>query len=185
MTEQHHTRSSNPLNANLVSFILIINFVVIGGLISANKPQSNGEAHSEVALGAPTVTPPPPTLTSTPPPATSTPEQIDIAGEFEGDAAKGEVLFNTFQAEAGFACATCHRADSEDRLIGPGLLNVRTRAETRVDGLDAVQYIRTSIIDPGNYVVDGFPDGLMPRNWAAIYAGDPINDLIAYLLSLQ
>jgi len=38
MTEQQHSHDAKPLSANLVSFILIINFIVIGGLILANMP---------------------------------------------------------------------------------------------------------------------------------------------------
>ena len=102
-----------------------------------------------------------------------------------GDAANGEALFNTFQPDAGFACATCHRANSEDRLIGPGLLNVSSRAETRVDGLSALQYIYVSVTNPDAYVVDGFPDSLMPENWAEIYSIDEIRDIMAYLMTLQ
>src|SRR5690606_10220391 len=104
------------------------------------------------------------------PTPTTMPEQIAPVASFAGDAANGEVLFNTLQAEAGFACATCHRADSEARLIGPGLLNVGTRAETRVEGLSAIEYIRTSIVNPSAYVVESFPDKLMPQNWAEIYS---------------
>ena len=78
-----------------------------------------------------------------------------------------------------------HRADSEDRLVGPGLLNVAARAAVRVDGLSAVAYIRTSIVNPNIYIVEGFPDGLMPQNWAEIYSEEQINDLIAYLLTVQ
>jgi hypothetical protein len=70
-------------------------------------------------------------------------------------------------------------------LIGPGLLNVGTRAESRVEGLSAIEYIRTSIVNPGAYVVESFPDELMPQNWAEINAEDEINDLIAYLLTLE
>ncbi|MBZ0276612.1 MAG: DUF3179 domain-containing protein [Anaerolineae bacterium] len=103
----------------------------------------------------------------------------------QGDAANGQALFNTFQADAGFACSTCHFPDKEDRLIGPGLLNVSTRAETRVAGLSAYDYIHTSIVDPGAFVVPDFPDGLMPRNWAQIYSEQQINDIIAYLLTLK
>ena len=145
----------------------------------------------------PTVTPEPPTVTATSRPPTVTPSlppptalptsesELTRVGNVAGDAANGEALFNTFQGDAGFACATCHRADSEERLIGPGLLIVGARAETRVDGTDTVEYIRTSIINPGAYVVETFPDGLMPQNWADIYAEDEINDLIAYLLTLE
>lgn len=41
-----------------------------------------------------------------------------------GDPENGEVLFNTLQPTVGFACATCHRVDSDETLIGPGLINV-------------------------------------------------------------
>ena len=102
-----------------------------------------------------------------------------------GDAARGEELFNTFQADAGFACMTCHLPDSEDMLIGPGLLNVFTRAETRVDGQTAEEYIYTSIVSPSTYVVDGFTDGLMPGNWAEIYNDESILDIMAYLQTLE
>ncbi len=106
-------------------------------------------------------------------------------GAIEGDPANGQVLFNTFQAEANFACATCHYVDKEDQLIGPGLLNVSARAVERVAGLDAYDYIHTSIVDPGAFVVPNYPDNLMPRNWAQIYSDQQIADLIAYLFTLQ
>lgn len=41
-----------------------------------------------------------------------------------GDPERGEVLFNTVQPAIGFACATCHRVDTTERLVGPGLLGV-------------------------------------------------------------
>lgn len=104
--------------------------------------------------------------------------------ETVGDPASGEVLFRTFQSEVGFMCATCHWTDSEDRLIGPGLLNVPLRAQTRVAGQDAVDYLFESIIDPDAFVVDNFPAGLMPQTWEDVYTEDEIHDLVAYLLTL-
>jgi len=101
------------------------------------------------------------------------------------DADNGSVLFQTFQPDAGFGCSTCHRSDSEDRLIGPGLLNVGTRAETRVQGQSALEYIYISITSPSEFVVPEFPDGLMPPNWTDIYSEDEIYDIIAYLLTLE
>jgi cytochrome c2 len=102
-----------------------------------------------------------------------------------GDPNNGEVLFNTFQREAGFMCATCHWVDTEAQLIGPGLLNIALRAQTRVEDQDAVDYLFESIVDPDAYVVDGFPAGLMPDNWAQIYSEDELYDLVAYLLTLR
>lgn len=122
--------------------------------------------------------------------STSTPVPLEELDAFarviaSHDAENGAILFQTFQPEAGFACSTCHRSDSEDRLIGPGLLNVGTRAETRVTGQPALEYIYTSMTSPSEYVVPEYPDELMPANWAEIYSEDEIYDIIAYLLTLE
>lgn len=102
-----------------------------------------------------------------------------------GDTVNGEVLFTTFQADAGFACSTCHFVANENRLIGPGLLNVSSRANNRVDGETAYDYIFTSITNPDAYIVDSFTGDLMPENWAEIYSEGEINDIIAYLWTLN
>jgi mono/diheme cytochrome c family protein len=201
MAEHQPIRTSNALHANLVVFIFIVNFIVIGGLILATmpaSPQVGEEEQPVVALVAsaaatplpPTVTPPEPTLMATPLPPTaataSIPTQAPVVqNAFAGDPANGQVLFNTFQPAASFACATCHYVDREDQLIGPGLLNVSRRAESRVPGMSVYDYLHTSIVNPGAFVVPNFPDGLMPRNWAEIYSEQEINDLIAYLMTLQ
>lgn len=137
-----------------------------------------------------------------------------------GDPVRGEQLFNTIQPEVGFACATCHRVDTTERLIGPGLLGVGNPAhdpsahmaeggEESTGGMnmggmnmgsndntsdstsmmmnmemDPAMYIRMSIMNPGAFVVPGFPDNLMPRTYAQIFTETDINDLIAYLISL-
>jgi mono/diheme cytochrome c family protein len=110
------------------------------------------------------------------------PEQFALRAS--ADATRGEQLFNTFQPAAGIACATCHRVDSEERLVGPGLLNVGNRAQSRVSGLSAVAYLRQSIVNPGAYVVAGYAD-LMPKNWGQIFSEAQIDDLIAYLFTLK
>ena len=132
------------------------------------------------------------------PTQTPTPEESDETTEISGDnpspaqllvglsdAENGAELFQLFQAEAGFACSTCHRPDSEDRLIGPGLLNIAQRAETRVDGQDAATYLYNAIINPDEYVVETFTDDLMPENWNTIYTQAEIYDIVAYLLTLE
>jgi mono/diheme cytochrome c family protein len=137
---------------------------------------------------APTSTPVP--ATSTPEPATNTPEPTEAPTEQPaaapaGNPANGQVLFNTFEAAANFACSTCHRVDSEEQLIGPGLLNVSVRAETRVPGQTAEEYIRNSILHPSDFVVENYPDMLMPQVYSTVFTEDEINDLIAYLFTLK
>ncbi len=100
------------------------------------------------------------------------------------DPVSGKQLFNAFQPAAGIACATCHRVDSEERLVGPGLLNVGIRARTRIAGLSAVEYLHQSIVSPSAYVVEGYAD-LMPKNWGKVFSEKQIDDLIAYLLTLK
>lgn len=201
MGKQHPPHHERPLNATLVAFILVINFVVIGGIILANTPDLFRPASREgiAALSTSTMTPHPPTATAVPPTATPlppTPMSLPTAtvppteapaaqGATEVDPENGQVLFNTFQPAASFACATCHYVDREDQLIGPGLLNVSQRAESRVPDMGVEEYLHTSIVDPGAFVVPNFPDGLMPRNWAEIYSEQEINDIIAYLMTLQ
>lgn len=100
------------------------------------------------------------------------------------DAANGQRLFNTFQPAAGIACSTCHRVDSEERLVGPGLLNVGTRAATRVKGQSAIAYLHDSIVNPSAYVVEGYAD-IMPKTWGKVFTEAQIDDIISYLLTLK
>jgi len=149
------------------------------------------------ATSAPSDTPIPPTPTSEP---TSTPTEeltqtieptpAQIASPIDrlvviSDAENGEILFNTFQASTGFACGTCHSADSEKRLIGPGLLNIKDRAGNRVEGQSVAEYINNSIKNPNEYIVDSFPADLMPTNWSEVYSDNEIFDIVAYLMTLE
>ncbi len=140
----------------------------------------------------PTSTSVPPTNTSEPP--TNTPEPTDAPAEttggegetvLTGDPVNGQALFQTFVPEANFACNTCHLVDSEAQLIGPGLLNVGIRAATRVEGQTAEEYLHNSILHPSDYVVENYPDMLMPQVYATVFSEDEINDLVAYLFTLQ
>ncbi len=117
---------------------------------------------------------------------TTAPDSSGLLTELpaSADPSQGDQIFHKFNPITGMACATCHRTDSEERLIGPGLLHVGQRAATRVNGLTAIAYIYQSIIDPSAYVVDGYPD-IMPKNWAKALTQAQIENVIAYLLSLK
>jgi cytochrome c2 len=68
--------------------------------------------------------------------------QLDIALSV-GDPAAGEILFTTFRDEVSFACATCHRVDSIEQLIGPGLLGVGSPAHDPAAHADEVNAAHT------------------------------------------
>ena len=149
----------------------------------------------------PTDTPVPPTATPTPEPtatptplptATPEPTATPILSPIDRmvavrDPEKGKVLFETFQdsAGSGYSCSNCHLPTSEKTNIGPGLLNIKTRAATRIEGLTAAEYIYESITDSMAYTVEGFEADLMPQNWAEIYNDLEIFDIVAYLLTLE
>jgi nitric oxide reductase subunit C len=81
-------------------------------------------------------------------------------------------------------CSTCHSLEPDVIIVGPSLAGVATRAETRVPGMTAEQYLRDSIINPGDFVVPNFPDA-MQRNLGDKLSADQINDIIAFLLTLK
>lgn len=145
-------------------------------------------------------------------------EELDVmeVARSIGDPELGKLLFNAFRSEVSFACATCHRVDSTDVLIGPGLLgvagtthdhNAHNAAEPTADSHDdhteateataeptpavertieeAVAYLRTSIVDPSAFVAQGSVDNLMPKTYSEFLSEQEVNDLVAYLFTLQ
>lgn len=60
-------------------------------------------------------------------------------------------------------CTSCHSlaGASKTGQIGPDLTGLADRAGDRVEGLEAEDYIRQSVLDPEAFVVDGY-SSLMP-----------------------
>lgn len=152
----------------------------------------------------PTATPLPPTATEVPPTVPPTAEATEVATEAVeqtaeggeegaavnpediGDPEAGAALFVTGDVGVGAtACNTCHFADQEMALVGPGLLGLPERAGNRVPGKDAVTYIRESIVNPNAYVVEGFFESVMPQTYGQVLSEEQINNLVAYLLTLH
>jgi mono/diheme cytochrome c family protein len=100
-----------------------------------------------------------------------------------GDAQAGATLFAAATIGTNPGCKTCHTLDGT-KLVGPSLQGVGTRAATRVQGETAEQYLRTSIIDPNAYVVEGFTQGVMP-SFKTVLDDTQLNNLVAYLLTLK
>jgi len=90
---------------------------------------------------------------------------------------QGQQVFNA-------RCATCHALVPDTIIIGPSLSGVATRAETRVDGQTAEEYLQLSVLRPGDYVVEGFTD-IMITNFSKELTNEDMNALMAFLLSLK
>ncbi len=78
-------------------------------------------------------------------------------------------------------CTACHSTTSEN-LVGPGLAGIGERAGTRVPGLGADAYIKQSILEPGEFVVDGFSPVMTPFDSLSVAE---VEGLIAYLNTLN
>ena len=90
------------------------------------------------------------------------------------------------QVYAEQGCATCHEPGLMNlwRPVGPPLDHIGTVAQGRQPGVPARQYIRQSIVDPGAFVVPGYPDS-MPRGLAGRLSPADLDALVAYLASLR
>ncbi len=166
---------------------------------TATSPALEASVDEATATMPPTATALPPTQTArpeptatptTPPTATSEPTSAPVQSPVDRlvavrDVEKGAEFFGTFQDAANYACSNCHLADSEKTNLGPGLLNIKDRAATRVEGMSAAEYIYQSIVDSQAYTVEGFDPELMPQNWAEIYSDLQIFDIVAYLMTLE
>lgn len=104
-----------------------------------------------------------------------------------GDAARGEELY--MQTVIGSAsapgCVTCHSMEPDVVLVGPSHNGVGARAASYEEGKTAETYLRESIVNPDAHLVDGFTAGVMYQNYEADLSARDINDLVAYLLTLQ
>jgi hypothetical protein len=81
-------------------------------------------------------------------------------------------------------CTSCHFLDSEDTLIGPGLLNLSERAGTRVPGEGPYTYTYNAIRYSQVHIVEGFPAGLMP-SYDGVLNDEAVYNIIAYLWTLH
>ncbi|MEK6255942.1 MAG: cytochrome c [Chloroflexota bacterium] len=108
------------------------------------------------------------------------PDPIFVEVDSSDPALRGRALF------AQLPCTACHAVTGTSSGIGgPSLDGVATRAANSVDGLSAEEYLRQSILDPSAYVVEDYLDGLMPANFADLLSPEQLEDLIAFLLTLE
>ncbi len=104
-----------------------------------------------------------------------------------GNAANGEALFAqpTIGTNNAPGCITCHSLEPDVVIVGPSQAGLATRAQSRVPGMSAADYIHQSIVEPNAYVVEGFAEGLMYQFYGQDLTEDQINDLVAYTLTLE
>ena len=111
---------------------------------------------------------------------------IDVGdGQLLAQADAGRSLYFETTLGTNAGCRICHSLDPGVTLVGPSFAGVATRAETRVPGLSATDYLKQSIVDPDAYVVEGFPAGQMVPNYLDLLSEEDIDNLVAFLLTLK
>jgi ferredoxin len=101
------------------------------------------------------------------------------------DPIAGERLYYESSLGTNASCRICHSLEPDENLVGPSFAGIATRAENRVPGLTAEEYIRQSIIDPDAFVVEGYPSGLMIPTLSENLSDEQVDDLVAFLLTLE
>ena len=97
----------------------------------------------------------------------------------------GSELFSAKALGSSPGCVTCHSLTPDQVLVGPSLAGVARRADGRVAGMNAAEYLERSIIAPGAYIVDTFDGPKMPDNYAEILSSEQIDSIVTYLLEMR
>lgn len=83
-------------------------------------------------------------------------------------------------------CGACHAIEGiSTGAVGPDQNNIGELAATRQEGVSAEEYIRSSILNPNEYVVEGFNEGIMPQNYGELLSPQELDDLVAFLLAQE
>lgn len=156
------------------------------------------EGDDEAVTSVPTATPtmPSPTATSAPteaPTEAPSPTAVptEVSQDLPGDPENGEWLFNNWaNQETSQFCVTCHNAEEPIPGTGPYLYGIANVATDRVPELSAEEYLRQSILNPNDFIAPSQGDsnwaaGVMPDNWNLYLTAEDIDDIVAYLLTLD
>jgi cytochrome c2 len=101
------------------------------------------------------------------------------------DPKAGESIYYETASGVNAGCRICHSLDKGETIIGPSFYGLADRAGNRVPGMTAEEYLYQSIVDPNAFVVSGYPSGQMIQNFGKILTEEQINDLIAFLMTME
>jgi mono/diheme cytochrome c family protein/outer membrane murein-binding lipoprotein Lpp len=116
-------------------------------------------------------------------------DEITLAlASLEGDAARGEQLYNgdtRTELRQRLACSSCHLGGAQapaTEVTWDNVVNIRLN-EGQFSGYTAEQYLAESIVAPNDYVVEGYASGVMPQQYSEQMSVQDMADIIAYLQS--
>jgi mono/diheme cytochrome c family protein len=103
------------------------------------------------------------------------------SGPVEGEVRPPDELF------VSMGCQGCHNLNEDQTPtnrgpVAPHLGNLDERAGATVAGEDAATYVYNSIAQPNAYVVEGYPSGIMPQQFATTMSEEEITNLSQWIL---
>lgn len=101
------------------------------------------------------------------------------------DPKAGEQIYYENATGVNAGCRICHSLTKDEKIIGPSFYGIADRAGKRIPGMEAEEYLRQSILEPNAFIVPGYPSGQMIQNFGDILTEEQIQDLIAFLLTLE
>lgn len=111
-----------------------------------------------------------------------------------GDPERGERLYRqqTIGSTGAPGCVACHSLEPGEIRVGPSHAGLATRAGQIVasgayagEATTAAEYLRESILDPNVHVVEGFDPGVMYQKYNEVLSDQDVDDLVAFLLTLE
>lgn len=113
--------------------------------------------------------------------------QATTATPAPGDPVIGAQLFQqTLRLTGAPNCASCHVVSADElAVVGPSLAGIGTAAATRSQAQSAEEYLERSIVAPNEYIVPGYPAGVMPRTYEVLLTEQQRRDIVAYMLTLK
>ncbi|MCW5876861.1 MAG: cytochrome c oxidase subunit II [Anaerolineales bacterium] len=119
--------------------------------------------------------------------------QVVSAAEFDAWLAENAGDCNLTDEQCGqrwaatYGCTACHSLTGQSG-VGPTWLGLYNHEVTLTDGsvvIADLDYLHRSIVDPNAQVVAGFQPGVMPQDFAERLTEEQIQQIIAFIVSLQ
>jgi len=123
----------------------------------------------------------------------NSPVKVVKEGDFQSwvDLESGTVELDPVQKGEKLAknngCIGCHSLDGSTS-IGPSWLNLFGSEKTFLDGEKIIvdnNYLETSILHPNQDIVQNYSPNIMPSIYADLFSEEEVEDIIAYIKSLQ
>ena len=111
--------------------------------------------------------------------------QAWLAQQTQAQASTSESIAFGRQLFQRFGCSGCHALSDAGASgqVGPNLNGIGARAGDTKPSDNAEDYVRESVTSPNTFIVPGYPENVMPQDYAQQMTPQELDALIKYLLA--